>query len=421
MRLDLRLVVIYIAVVFCALFCSACSDDVRDVNLCRDSLGAETWLEVEKNETIKICIDSKVRVWDNAPNTEVLNDSCLKYRVPTLVGVHSINVKFLDSDSSHKINLAIGMKYLDFKNEEVLLGYNTGLAGFRVTTKTETFITKEENPERVLSISGSYLVDKYPVTNCEIIQTMWDNIPQNPTELDTTRNNHTKDWIFRKNSSTHNEICTVHDSATNMVSLYQAMKYANARSFRDGLKPYYIFSETANKQVQIISKGQYIISYLDFTSHNTNLIQVSLDYTSDGYRLPFYDEWMMFARGGDKKYSAPWKNSNSFDEVSKFAKFDTKIEYNKTDYVGQLHPNGYGLYDILGMVDEHVLFEKINPFRYYKGSPSCFKGGNIHDNWKNINYGSTSPNYYSSNAGGFRLIRNIGNNAKWEEIKSETK
>ena len=87
-----------------AILCTACSDDVRNVNLSRDSLSSQTWLEVEKNEVVKICMDAKVRVWDNAPNTEVLNDSCLKYREPTLVGVHSINVKFLDSDSSNKIN-----------------------------------------------------------------------------------------------------------------------------------------------------------------------------------------------------------------------------------------------------------------------------------------------------------------------------
>ena len=61
-----------------AILCTACSGDVRNVNLSRDSLSSETWLEVEKKEVVKICMDAKVRVWDNAPNTEVLNDSCLK-------------------------------------------------------------------------------------------------------------------------------------------------------------------------------------------------------------------------------------------------------------------------------------------------------------------------------------------------------
>ena len=178
MRLDLRLVVIYIAVVFCALFCSACSDDVRDVYLSRDSLGAETWLEMEKNETIKICIDSKVRVWDNAPNTEVLNDSCLKYRVPTLVGVRSIDVKFLDSDSSHKINLAVGMKYLNFKNEETLYGND--------------YYQMNPFEKKIVHVTGSYLVDKYPVTNCEILQLLWNEIPEKSPKLESMENDFTK-------------------------------------------------------------------------------------------------------------------------------------------------------------------------------------------------------------------------------------
>ena len=48
---------------------------------------------------------------------------------------------------------------------------------------------------------------------------------------------------------------------------------------------------------------------------------------------------------------------------------------------------------------------------------SCFKGGgNLYDNWEKINYGTID---YSSDLGGFRLIRNIGNNAKWSEANSD--
>ena len=108
----------------CTLFCTACSDREKYIALNRSSLKAETWLEVEKNEIVKICIDSKVRVWNTTLDSIVLGESCLKVRVPTLIGVSTINVEFFDTDSSHKINLAVGMKYLDFKNEEVLLGFN---------------------------------------------------------------------------------------------------------------------------------------------------------------------------------------------------------------------------------------------------------------------------------------------------------
>jgi len=446
-----------------AILCTACSGDVRNVNLSRDSLSSETWLEVEKNEVVKICIDTKVRVWDNAPNTKVLNDSCLKYRVPTLVGVHSINVKFLDSDSSHKINLAIGMKYLDFKNEETLYGNDS----------------YQMNPfsKKIVQVSGSYLVDKYPVTNCEFLQLLWNEIPQKSSKIDSMKNDFINFWVNRKESGTRNEKCIAHDSAASSIPLYLAMKYANIRSVREGLKPYYIFSNTRSKYVRIdgramsvnrnnvekVPEHHYFIPYHDFKEHVNNIIEVYDDSSSDGYRLPYYDEWVMLARGGNKN-NTPWKDSASFKEISKYAKFDDKIKCSdldesvffdkiksyfhwcKNDYesgpVGKLLPNGFGLYDMFGLVEEQVLLEKHNysrddynvfycvqrkeekkrePFECKNDCPACLKGGIRRSDLERIDYSYISNNYVPKFAGGFRLIRNIGNNAKWTEVKSETK
>ncbi len=130
-----------------------------------DSLDKEQWLEVEKNEFVKICINNQAKIWETSLNSSIINDSCLLIQTPIFIGIEALKVFSYNADSIYKINLAVGMKYLDFKNEEVKLGYNTGTAGFRVTTKNESYITKEEDPERIVSISGSYLVDKYPVTN----------------------------------------------------------------------------------------------------------------------------------------------------------------------------------------------------------------------------------------------------------------
>ena len=177
----------------------------RTIDLNRGSLGAETWLEVEKNETVKICMDSKVRTWETSLDTEILNDSCLKIQVPTLIGVNTINVKFYDSDSSHKINLAIGMKYLDFKNEKVLLGFDKVLL-------LEPDYYEIIDPVKNVSVTGTYLVDKYPVTNCEITQLLWDNIP-----LDSDDNRYEKAWAQRKKKAVHNKKCNTQDSATNTI------------------------------------------------------------------------------------------------------------------------------------------------------------------------------------------------------------
>ena len=96
----------------------------RTFNVSRNTLDKENWLEVEKNEIVKICVDQKVLAWETSLSSNIKNDSCLAIQAPTLIGVESINIYFPDADSSFKLNLAVGMKYLNFKNEEVLLGYN---------------------------------------------------------------------------------------------------------------------------------------------------------------------------------------------------------------------------------------------------------------------------------------------------------
>ena len=408
----------------------------RTFDVSRDALDKENWLEVEKNEIVKICVDEPVVAWETSLKAIISSDSCLAFQAPTLIGVETLRVhfykeympyyiNFYNDVYSYNVNLAIGMKYINFKNEGILLGYNEFKG-----RKLLGLDTKERDPERLVSVTGSYLVDKYPVTNCEFTQLMWDSIPvQSIHEVKYAQNIQNK-WISRKRDFTRNKNCPVHDSAANTVFLYQAMKYANVRSSREGLKPYYLFSAVNADGEEILSKGNYIIASWDFSKHEQSYIKVTVDSSSDGYRLPYYDEWMMLARGGDKKKRSPWDNdlSATFDDASKYAIFATAKKEFDSEPVGQRQPNEYGLYDIFGLVEEHVLFEEYNPFSYYLGHPSCLKGGsnrvrkNPEDRkdefeseptWRMISYGYAAPNWGPALAG-FRLIRNIGNNAKWE-------
>ena len=404
----------------------------RTISVSRDTLSKENWFEVEKNEIVKICIDKKIKKWKTSLKAAISNDSCLTFQAPTLVGVDTIKVYFSQNSKPHNINLAVGMKYLDFKNEEVLLGFNQNKGKLdNIKWKAFVYKKKEEDPERLTVISAKYLIDKYPVTNCEITQLMWDSIPSKTSFEHPEFIEIAESWFSRKRRYKRDETCNVNDTAANTVYLYQAMKYANARSVREGLKPYYKFSPSDAYMTRILSKGLYDIVYYDFTKYKNDFIRVSIDYSSDGYRLPFYDEWMMFARGGDKKKDAIWGNwSTPIEEVLKYAKFGSNLIFT-SEPVGQLQPNGYGLYDIFGLVWEHVLFEETNPFSVLRGTPSCLKGGNnsislkennpndaIVTSWQTINYGYSSSNTGAARAG-FRLIRNIGNNAKWTEVKSK--
>lgn len=433
----MKIKILLLCVAFFVLVLNACSNSVkkqdisaeiikqfspieRIFDVIRDSLGEENWLEVEKNENVKICVDEPVVAWKTSLKSSILNDSCLFFQAPTLIGVETINVYFSEADSSKKINLAVGMKYLDFKNEEVLLGFNRYEKEEEAYCFTEEHGTipcgfKNEDPERLVSVTGTYLVDKYPVTNCEFTQLMWED-----SLLDY-------EWQNRKKASTRNENCITQDTAANTVSLFWAMEYANARSIREGLKPYYIFSpvEEYVERESILSTTQRVIK-----QHVLGYIQVSDDSTSNGYRLPYYNEWMMFARGGDKKNMAPWGDSSgTFEKTKKYARFKTKMVSFETEPVGQLTPNGYGLYDMFGLVQEHVLL-KSNLFKGNLGFASCLKGGDYHVSledgfddtlspyWKWISYGYYEPGHPGYGAG-FRLIRNIGNNAKWTYVKSK--
>ncbi len=221
----------------------------RSFDVSSNSLRKEFWLEVEKNEIVKVCIDKKVKEWETSLNSKVLNDSCCTFQVPIFTGVESINVYLPESDNAHKINLAVGMKYLNFKKEKVLLGFNE-----HSETDLEILgLLKNEDPERLTSVTGTYLADKYPVTNCDFTQLMWDDIPKSTSYTNKSIKRVQEGWISRKNASLQNKNCIVQDTAASTVYLYQAIKYANARSVREGLKPYYILSESRYGSKQKLS------------------------------------------------------------------------------------------------------------------------------------------------------------------------
>ena len=392
----------------------------KNIYLSKDSLNTTHWIEVEKNEIVKICLDVNIFAWETSLNASIPNDSCITFQAPTLIGTETLNAYITNSDSAHKINLAVGMKFLDFHNNKVLLGYNEYKGDDGQLKWIADNFRDEEDPERIETITGTYLVDKYPVTNCEITQLMWDKITMTPSFINSRLQQFAEEWMFRKKNSERNKNCASRDTAACTIFLLQAMKYANARSIREGLKPYYKFSETKEESQKILSKGLYIIGLYDLTNNKDDFIQVSVDNNSDGYRLPYYDEWMMLARGGDKKNNAPWGDSSvSFEEASKYARFATWKKYDVSEPVGQLLPNGYGLYDMFGLVWEHVLFEEKNPFRFLEGRPSCLKGGDNHvkknkENsfdmnpyWKLLNYGFYFSNYNGGMPAGFRLIRKL--------------
>lgn len=254
-----------------------------------------------------------------------------------------------------------------------------------------------ERPVHTVTISAFYM-DQYLVTKA-----LWDHVRSFAA---------TNGYSFDNPGSGKGASHPVHS-----INWFDCIKWANARSQRDGLRPVY-YNEAGFSTVYKTGSG---IPYPDWSAN--------------GYRLPTEAEWEKAARGGVEGRRFSWSIDNSISHKRANYNADTSSKYdlndsngyhprfsydNMTPYtspVGLFAPNGYGLCDMIGNVWEWCwdFYDQ----SYYAVSPSFDPKGSGSSSHKIIRGGSwntfgpfcrvtcrgySTPNSLD-NSPGFRLVR----------------
>ncbi len=234
-------------------------------------------------------------------------------------------------------------------------------------------------------------LDGFCIGQCEVTKAEWDEV---------------RTWANSKGYDLASGAGKSSDHPVQQISWYDIVKWCNARSEKERLKPFYY---TDNAQTQVYRSGKL------------NITNAQVKWTANGYRLPTEAEWEKAARGGLKKALYPWGATISQDDANYYDDGPHPIYGPYTSPCKSFKPNGYGLYDVAGNVSEMCwdIYDDVNIYDVTnpKGADLApgqtsriYRGGS----WKSAelrcqvgfrNNLKATPLYIADNIGfGFRVV-----------------
>jgi len=259
----------------------------------------------------------------------------------------------------------------------------------------------DELPVHTVNVSGFYM-DQFEVT-----KGMWDEVAS---------------WAsgHRYDIGPSNGTGQAANHPVQNVSWYEVVKWANARSEKEGLTPCYY---TNSGQSMVYRQGQVDVK------------NEWVKWDTDCYRLPTEAEWEKAARGGAARHRFPWSDVDTIDKSRANYEGGNNESYDKggpsgnpscaassdprTCVVGSFVANGYGLFDMGGNVWEwnwdwydsrlYASSSGRNPRGPASGSGRVSRGGG----WFDFAFGVRVAHRFLSGPGdefgfvGFRLVRAV--------------
>jgi formylglycine-generating enzyme required for sulfatase activity len=209
------------------------------------------------------------------------------------------------------------------------------------------------------------------------------NIHADATEVTNAKWNEVATWGRNNNYTNLQDAPANDDNPRANVTFWDALRWCNARSEKEGLTPaYYMDSNEAvidANQNGIYEAGEYhdldgngqyspglttvFRAGANIPNYGKNIsthIFLPIKKDANGYRLPSYFTFFKLATGGNHQKQWPWGDENppglGAPEFSDFAQYvratSGSVNFTSASPATSRQPNGYGLKDVIGNVAE---------------------------------------------------------------------